>query len=54
MNIIPSGYFDAFHMIEQLLSVPLQVIIGNVQGAYGSYADGLELYEPPLFIRIYS
>ncbi len=30
LNIIPSGYFDAFHMIEQLFSVPLQVIIGNV------------------------
>lgn len=32
--------FDAFHLVEQLLTQPLQV-----PGAFGSYKDGHELYE---------
>ncbi|MBB6634131.1 alpha/beta hydrolase [Cohnella thailandensis] len=36
--------FDAFHLAESLLTQPLQVIVGDVQGAYGSYKDGHELY----------
>lgn len=37
--------FDAFHLAEVLLTIPLQIIVGGVQGAYGSYLDGFELYE---------
>lgn len=36
--------FDAFHLVEELLTQPLQIIIGSVQGAFGSYKDGHELY----------
>lgn len=28
-----------------LLTQPLQIIVGDKQGAFGSYRDGLELYE---------
>ncbi|MCS7460404.1 alpha/beta hydrolase [Paenibacillus doosanensis] len=37
--------FDAFHLAEQLLTQPLQIIVGSVQGAFGSYKDGHELYQ---------
>lgn len=37
--------FDAFHLAESLLTQPLQIIIGDVQGAFGSYKDGHELYK---------
>lgn len=37
--------FDAFHLAEVLLTQPLQIIVGDKQGAFGSYRDGLELYE---------
>jgi uncharacterized protein len=36
--------FDAFHLVEELLTQPLQIIVGSVQGAFGSYKDGHELY----------
>jgi fermentation-respiration switch protein FrsA (DUF1100 family) len=36
--------FDAFHLAESLLTQPLQIIVGGVQGAFGSYKDGHELY----------
>lgn len=36
--------FDAFHLVEQLLTQPLQIIVGSVQGGFGSYKDGHELY----------
>ncbi len=36
--------FDAFHLVEELLTQPLQIIVGNKQGAFGSYKDGHELY----------
>ncbi len=36
--------FDAFNLAESLLTQPLQIIIGDVQGAFGSYRDGHELY----------
>ncbi|GIO60554.1 alpha/beta hydrolase [Paenibacillus cineris] len=36
--------FDAFHLAETLLTQPLQIIVGGVQGAFGSYKDGHELY----------
>jgi fermentation-respiration switch protein FrsA (DUF1100 family) len=36
--------FDAFHLLEDLLVQPLQVIVGNRVGEFGSYLDGRELY----------
>lgn len=33
--------FDAFHLADSLLTQPLQIIVGGVQGAFGSYKDGL-------------
>ncbi|MCW9706391.1 alpha/beta hydrolase [Fodinibius salsisoli] len=36
--------FDAFHLAEQLLTQPLQIVIGNVPGGFGSYRDGFDLY----------
>lgn len=36
--------FDAFNLADILLTQPLQIIIGNKQGAFGSYRDGHELY----------
>ncbi|MDO4272158.1 MAG: alpha/beta hydrolase [Eubacteriales bacterium] len=37
--------FDAFQLAETLLTQPLQIIVGDKQGAFGSYRDGHELYE---------
>lgn len=37
--------FDAFHLVEELLTQPLQIVIGSVPGAFGSFKDGHELYE---------
>lgn len=37
--------FDAFHLAEELLTQPLQIIVGSVQGIFGSYRDGHELYK---------
>ncbi|MDS1003268.1 alpha/beta hydrolase [Clostridium sporogenes] len=37
--------FDAFHLVEELLTQPLQIIIGSKQGGFGSFRDGHELYE---------
>lgn len=36
--------FDAFHLADQLLTQPLQIIIGSVPGGFGSYRDGYELF----------
>ncbi|ULO05933.1 alpha/beta hydrolase [Paenibacillus sp. 19GGS1-52] len=36
--------FDAFHLADILLTQPLQIIVGGVQGAFGSYRDGHDLY----------
>ncbi|KHD85083.1 alpha/beta hydrolase [Heyndrickxia ginsengihumi] len=36
--------FDAFHLVEELLTQPLQIIVGSVQGSFGAYQDGHELY----------
>lgn len=36
--------FDAFYLVEMLLTQPLQIIIGSKQGAFGSYIDGNDLY----------
>ncbi|MCD0450447.1 alpha/beta hydrolase [Actinocorallia sp. API 0066] len=37
--------FDAFHLAEVLLTQPLQVIVGDVPGGFGSYRDGFELFD---------
>ncbi|MFF4741534.1 alpha/beta hydrolase [Streptomyces sp. NPDC001268] len=37
--------FDAFHLAEVLLTQPLQVIVGDVPGAFGSYRGGWELFD---------
>ncbi|MEW2128926.1 alpha/beta hydrolase [Streptomyces sp. NPDC005435] len=37
--------FDAFHLAEVLLTQPLQIIVGDVPGAFGSYRDGFELFD---------
>jgi fermentation-respiration switch protein FrsA (DUF1100 family) len=36
--------FDAFNLAETLLTQPLQIIVGNRQGTFGSYKDGHDLY----------
>lgn len=37
--------FDAFHLVEELLTQPIQIITGNVAGGFGSMKEGRELYE---------
>lgn len=37
--------WDAFHLADQLLTQPLQIIVGGGQtGIFGSYRDGFELF----------
>lgn len=36
--------FDAFHLAEDLLTQPLQIIVGSRTGAFGSYRDGHDLF----------
>ncbi len=36
--------FDAFHLADHLLTQPLQIVIGDVPGGFGSYRDGYELF----------
>lgn len=37
--------FDAFHLVEELLTQPIQIITGDVAGGFGSMRDGQELFE---------
>lgn len=37
--------WDAYHLAEVLLTQPLQIIVGDVPGAFGSYRDGFELFD---------
>jgi len=37
--------FDAFHLVEMLLTQPLQVIVGAKGGVFKSFKDGQELYD---------
>jgi uncharacterized protein len=37
--------FDAFHLVEELLTQPIQVIVAGRLGKTFSYADGLRLWE---------
>lgn len=36
--------FDAFRFAEKLLTQPLQIIIGEKPGGFGSYRDGYEIF----------
>lgn len=49
LNVVSTGAafsWDAFHLVDQLLTQPLQVIIGGGQpGGFGSYRDGFELFD---------
>lgn len=36
--------FDAFHLFDQLLTLPLQIIVGSKPGSFGSIKDGQALY----------
>lgn len=36
--------FDPFNMVEKFLTQPLQIIVGDKVGAFGSYNTGQELY----------
>ena len=37
--------FDAFHLVEDLLTQPLQIIVGSREGGFGSYKDGHALFD---------
>lgn len=37
--------FDAFHLVEELLTQPVQVIVGGRLGLTFSYADGRTLWQ---------
>lgn len=37
--------FDAFHLVEELLTQPIQVIVGARLGSTGSFEDGMQLWE---------
>lgn len=37
--------FDPFNMVEKYLTQPLQIVVGDKIGAFGSYNTGKELYE---------
>lgn len=37
--------WDAFHLADPLLTQPLQIIVGAVPGAFGSYRDGFALLD---------
>ncbi|MCB2024227.1 MAG: alpha/beta hydrolase [Ottowia sp.] len=36
--------WDAFHLAETLLTVPMIVVVGDKPGGFGAYRDGLEIY----------
>ena len=37
--------YDAFHLVGELLTQPVQVVVGGRIGTTGSYQDGLQLWE---------
>lgn len=37
--------FDAFHLVEELLIQPIQIITGDVAGGFGSMQDGKDLFD---------
>ncbi|MDS2174310.1 alpha/beta hydrolase [Nesterenkonia sp. CL21] len=36
--------WDAFHLAEELLTQPLLVVVGDKEGGFGAYRDGLEIH----------
>ncbi|AZK97173.1 MULTISPECIES: alpha/beta hydrolase [Streptomyces] len=40
----PALGYDAFHLADQLLTQPLQIVVGGVPGEFGSYRDGFDLF----------
>ncbi|MFD5188166.1 alpha/beta hydrolase [Streptomyces sp. NPDC058357] len=40
----PAVGYDAFHLADQLLTQPLQIVVGGVPGEFGSYRDGFDLF----------
>ncbi|MYV97796.1 alpha/beta hydrolase [Streptomyces sp. SID3343] len=44
-GLAPAVGWDAYHLAEVLLTQPLQVIVGDVPGSFGSYRDGFELFD---------
>ena len=36
--------FDAFHLVEELLTQPLQIVVGDRTGSFGSCREGRELF----------
>lgn len=49
LNAVSTGAafsWDAFHLVDHLLTQPLQIIVGGGQpGIFGSYRDGFELFD---------
>lgn len=37
--------FDAFHLVDELLTQPLQIVVGNRIGEFGSYEEGHRLFD---------
>jgi len=37
--------FDAFHLVEELLDQPIQIVVGSIPGAFGSLKDGQALFQ---------
>ncbi|WP_329139292.1 alpha/beta hydrolase [Streptomyces sp. NBC_00670] len=44
-SIAPMLAFDAFHLVEELLTQPLQIVVGDRTGSFGSRRDGQELFD---------
>ena len=43
-GLAPAFGFDAFHLVDHLLTQPLMIIAGEKPGAFGSYRDAYELF----------
>lgn len=44
-SIGAAASWDAFHLAEQLLTQPLQIVVGGVPGGFGSYRAGFDLFD---------
>ncbi|MCY0961989.1 alpha/beta hydrolase [Streptomyces sp. H27-H5] len=40
----PAIGWDAYHLADQLLTQPLQIVVGAIPGEFGAYRDGFELF----------
>ncbi|MDX3363973.1 alpha/beta hydrolase [Streptomyces sp. ME02-6978.2a] len=43
-SLAPLLAFDAYHLVEELLDRPLQVVVGDRAGSFGSHQEGHELF----------